>query len=574
MSASSRLRRGAPRFLFCLFCAAGATSCNAIFGIQDGQLTGGGGPGGSGATGGGGTGTQGGGGATGGNDTTGGGGTTTTGTGPCAAFPTPDGQDTVWAKQATGTFEDRGIAIGWQPGGGVIVAGAYDSDDFKVGSNVLPHPTHADGPGEGYNLFVARYDGDGKPDWSVGFEGRERQMPFSLDVDGAGAAVVGGYLWNEMKVGAETFTVNKQYAEDSMDGFVIKLDAAGGVEWARQLGGDSTEQVMSVAFDSQGNVVVLGVAYFTAAAPAPASVPADFGCGPRDLELDTQTVFLTKLSPAGECVWDRQYEVQTRFLGFYNQPDGLALTVDQNDGILIGGAFWNSADLGDGHFLSAPGNADIFLVEVDPLGEILRATSFGDPALQTVSALATDPSGDIWLAGNFSQTITLDPLPTQSDPAMDPSNWKAYLARLDRDPTGVTAPEPVFLRTFIDAGWIYVGNLVVTIDGDVAIGGSVMGLAASQGIDFGDGNKVAPPGIHTDLGYYPDGYVAKYCSNGGLRWARRIGTTALEELVGITADDAGHVFATGTFGGKFDFGGGQALTPAGYDPVTLKIGPF
>ena len=124
MSASSRLRRGAPRFLFCLFCAAGATSCNAIFGIQDGQLTGGGGPGGSGATGGGGTGTQGGGGATGGNDTTGGGGSTTTGTGPCAAFPTPDGQDTVWAKQATGTFEDRGIAIGWQPGGGVIVAGA------------------------------------------------------------------------------------------------------------------------------------------------------------------------------------------------------------------------------------------------------------------------------------------------------------------------------------------------------------------------------------------------------------------------------------------------------------------
>jgi hypothetical protein len=559
-----------------LLCLLGTTACNGIFGIKNGEPTGPGGNGGSGNPGG----TAG----TGGTANTGGtGGTTVTtatstggtgGGGPCADSPAPDGQSTLWVSHPVGSYVEKGLAVARQPGGALIVAGTYSDDDFVIDSQKLPYPPHGDEPGERENVFVAQYTPDGKPAWDIGFAGRDLQTVTGLAVDTVGNSVVAGYFLNTFQVGDKTLSIDGQYSDMALDGFVIKLSSAGVPLWAKQLGGGSTDVVLGVAADSQQNVIVLGASYLGGdVAMPPDSAPVQYGCAPRTLEKNVPTVFLTKLSPAGDCVWDKQYVIDTRFGGLYSPAVGLAVTVDPKDNIVMVGGFAGVANFGGGSSVVSAGGKDVFVLKASPDGEPIWSASFGDKNFQTATVVATDPSGDIWIGGNFQQSVTFDPLPLQTDPLADPDYWKGFVAKLELDPVETLPAKPVFLQSFADKGWQFVNSVATTTAGDAVFGGILFGVDGSTGVDFGDGVKAPPPGKADDDSYHEDGFIAKYCKSGGLRWSRRLSTTAVEEVHGVTVDTAGNTFATGKFGAKYSFGGGQSYTPAGEDVFTLKIGP-
>jgi hypothetical protein len=56
-----------------------------------------------------------------------------------------------------------------------------------------------------------------------------------------------------------------------------------------------------------------------------------------------------------------------------------------------------------------------------------------------------------------------------------------------------------------------------------------------------------------------DIFYAKYNSNGGLLWADRVGGIGDQTGLGITADNAGNVYATGYFQGTIDFDPGAGV---------------
>lgn len=548
------LRPGRGASLALVAALLATASCNELLGIRTGEASGGaGGSGGGPPT----------------------GGTGTGGEGPCAEIFAPDGQGTRWVRQAVGSYDDEGRGIVVMPGSGaVVVAGIYSDEDFTVDATPLPYPMHADEPGERENLFVARYTAEGKPVWALGLPGRDTQQVTSLGADPSGGAIVGGYFLNSFDAGI-TLTADASLSETAIEGFALKVDSAGSLLWSHQFGGASTDTVVAVADDGKGDTFVLGASLLGGDVQMPpASVEAEYGCGLRTLAASTPTVFLTKLDAFGGCVWDKQFAVDTRFGGYYSPPAGLAMAVDSQGDVVITAGFSGSAVLGGGQFIGAAGDKDVLLVKVNGQdGETMWATSFGDESYQVGRAVAIDPDGDIWVGGSFQKTVLFDPLPSQQDPLHDENNPKAFLVKLEHSSDPLTPPAPVLLRMLTDAGSQQILSMATNSYGDVVIGGVLHDAGGSEGVDFGDGHRDPPPGVDDQGNFSDDGFVAKYCKNGGLRWARRLSTTSLEVVRAVAADGEGNTFATGTFGGKYDFGGAQALSPAGLDVFTLAIGP-
>ncbi len=579
MRSSTGIERGAVLALcFGLF---GAASCNILFNIDGGKPAGAGGSGGT--T----TGTTSIGGTTGGTTSIGGstGGSTggtagstggTGATGPCAA--SPDGQATKWAKHPTANYEEDGQAITVLPNGDAVVAGFYDNNDFIVESlDPLPYPDDDGGPGQKQNVFVARYSASGAPVKSLGIIGSDTQLVTSMAADPQGNLVVGGFMLGTMTLGADQFTVDEQYTPIAVDGFVFKLDGNLQPKWAKQLGGQSADEVRAVATDSQGNVLVLGVAVYTGSDydAAPAQLPVNFGCPAQAQMLDKSEdrAYLTKLDPDGNCLWSNVFVLDLRYYGLYGEPDGLTMTVDKDDNVLVAGGFGGTANFGGGYILNAQDSKDIFVYKCDPSGATQWAENYGGQAYQVVNTMKTDAAGDIWIGGHWQVGINLGAALSEVDPLLDMNDRKGYVAKLALDAAPNLPPKPVLLHAFNDVGRIDVRSAAITPDGDAVFGGTLLPHDGALGIDFGDGQKTPPAPKNAAGDHDWDAFLVKYCKDGDVRWSRRYQTSAGEIIESVGVDGAGHTYATGEFSGVYDFEGPIQLTPLGWDAFVLRVGP-
>ncbi len=80
------------------------------------------------------------------------------------------------------------------------------------------------------------------------------------------------------------------------------------------------------------------------------------------------------------------------------------IKIDLNGNILITGVFSDTIDADPSpasEYLVSRGGYDVFLAKYDPSGNLIWATSFGGPSLDSVSDMATDNLGMIYLGGNF-----------------------------------------------------------------------------------------------------------------------------------------------------------------------------
>jgi hypothetical protein len=424
---------------------------------------------------------------------------------------------------------------------------------------------------------VAHYNANGSPLKSIGFIGQDAQNVTSMAVDPSGNIVVGGHMLGTMQVGGDLFTVDQTYTPLAVDGFVFKLDKDLNPLWAKQLGGQSSDEVRAVATDSQGNVIVLGVAVFTGGEydPAPPQLPVSFGCPNQGQMLNKgeNRVYLTKLDPLGNCLWSNVFVLDLRYSGYYSEPEGLTMTVDKDDNVLVAGGFGGTANFGGGYVLNALDGKDIFVYKSDPSGATQWVDNYGGASSQVVNTLATDAAGDIWIGGHWLLGIDLGGALTVVDPKLDMNDRKGYVAKLQLDPLPDLPPTPVILHAFNDAGRIDVRSVAITPDGDAVFGGALYPQDGSLGIDFGDGQRVAPAPKNAGGDHDWDAFLVKYCKDGSLRWSRRYQTPAGEIIESVGVDGLGHTYATGQFSGPYDFEGPLQQTPLGWDAFVLRVGP-
>ena len=197
-----------------------------------------------------------------------------------------------WAKVIGGNDRD------------IIMASTPTYDNGCVISGI----TFSYGPGvpDSYNIFICKLDSMGNVDW-----GRVIDIPTDSSVKYCYLSKIiqtndSGYI----SVG-ETGYYNADPSDPhSHDLFILKFDSAGGLEWAKIVGGNSLDEGFSVMETPRNEYIVSGWTL-------------SYGAGAYDL-------FIIKLNSDGELQW-------AKTVGDYHWEKGFYLTQAHDNGFIVTG---------------------------------------------------------------------------------------------------------------------------------------------------------------------------------------------------------------------------------------------
>ena len=277
---------------------------------------------------------------------------------------------TLWARGMGGEGDDIADAVAIDPKGNGVVGGSF-SKELALGDATLQSKGSDD-------MFVAALDKDGRRLWGRRFGGPDSDGVDGIAVDRAGnIAVIGSYR-SEMEVARDNL-----FSEGDVDIVLIMLAPDGTPLWGRGWGSMGPDEGRAVAFDKDGNLMVL----------VEFSRSVDFGggmltsAGNRDLGV-------IKLDPSGKHVWSRR---------FGGQLDELAvsLAVDPAGSVVMTGSFDDVLDFGDGAPLHTAGRSDVFVAKLGPDGGTLWAQKLGNTDEDIGAAVAADQYGNVYAAGWF-----------------------------------------------------------------------------------------------------------------------------------------------------------------------------
>ena len=308
------------------------------------------------------------------------------------------------------------------------------------------------------------------------------------------------------------------------DIFVAKYAQNGAHVWSRRFGATGSDGGYAVATDRFANV------YLTGAIDG----AVDFGLGPVG-DLGGVDAFLVKLRPTGQTMWAKGVGA-ARFA-----TEGSDVAIDSQNNVLWTGDFGGTANFG-GSVLVSAGGQDIFLAKYTTAGAHVWSKRFGDSQPQSAEAVATDATDDVIITGNFQGTVDFGGGGLTSAGASD-----AFVARF------TSAGAHSWSKRFGAASWEAGAALATDGAGNVICSGTFAASITLGGPTF------------TSLGSN-DFYVAKFSREGEHLWSRSFGSDAAEALTGLAVDADNNVVMTGHASKDIGFGGGL-LVPAGQSDV-------
>ncbi len=324
-----------------------------------------------------------------------------------ARFDT-DGEH-VWSS-SYGIGEDEAAwAAAVDTDGALYVTGRFGgqySSSMDMGGVELTSNDKAD-------IFVARFNGDGKPTWAKAFGGANVAHGREIVVGSDGRVAVAGEFFND-GVPFEYGGSEETALGMGWNVFVLLLDSNGEQIWAKTFGGNGDDAVRGVAIDPQQNVTLVGHGQGTPA--------LDFGNGPT-ASIGSEDLFIACFDDEGNPVWANLIGTQ----GTSTQAAGVA--TNNNGDIYILGHFSGTTLDPGGTELSSKGGTDLFLARYTLNGGLTWATSYGTVSNETGVALLRSTSGGLTIAGGFEgNTMNFGLEPVTNGLVATPAVYVAALA--------------------------------------------------------------------------------------------------------------------------------------------------
>ena len=369
--------------------------------------------------------------------------------------------------------------------------------------------------GEATESGVDGSTGGGTYLWSKRFGDWDSDECRDVVLDGSGAPVItGNFRWKADFGGG----VLKSVGGD--DGFVAAYGADGTYRWSKAFGGSGYDSGRAVAIDSSGNVTVVGDFDGT----------VDFGGGPLT-SAGPIDFFVASFDSTGAHRWSKSF-------GGGDMDSAYDVAVDGNGNVTVTGMSSGPIDFGGGT-LTGGGGDDIFVVSFDSAGAHRWSKLLGGPGGDAGYAIAADASGNVFVAGDFVDTVDLGGGAMKSADSID-----TFLVSFD--PMGAHR----WSKSFGGTGWDFTNGVALDTDGNVTIAG----LFQTQ-VDFGGG----------PLNGKDDVFIASFDPTGAHRWSRSFGAAGWDTAYGVGADVSGNVTITGSFEQTSDFGGGPLQNEGAYD---------
>jgi hypothetical protein len=239
-----------------------------------------------------------------------------------------------WSKRLGGPENEQFDAVAVDAQGNVFGAGVFKGTAQFGGASLMA---------SGNDLFVAKYDPNGKHLWSKGFGPGGDAMRARIAVDAKGDVFVAGSSRATMSFGGDPLVGS---GNDDADVIVAKLRGDGAHLWSKRFGDLLDQGASGIAVDGSGNAVVCGTFYGT----------LDFGGAPALESTMDRDAFVVVLDGASGA------HVASLAVGGAGEQHGSAVAATAG-AVVLGVTFTGTADLSGKSYPSA-GAHDILIARL------------------------------------------------------------------------------------------------------------------------------------------------------------------------------------------------------------------
>ena len=436
--------------------------------------------------------------------------------------------------------------------------------------------------GFGGVAFWAKGVAVGPTGWIQTLGGTNTDRARSITTDSSGNIYVAGEYRNTTTntngvLDFSNTTLNGMTTTSSTDVFVAKFDSTGSQLWMKTLGGQSTDSAFGIAVDSSSNVYVVGT--FTNNTTDARSALDFAGASLTGVTTtDSVDIFAAKLDSAGAQQWIKK-------MGGISSESANSVAVDSSGNVYVTGSFYtdlvNSTGAVDfaGSSLSAKTttySSDVLVAKLDSTGTQQWIRTLGGTASEAGYGVAVDGSGNVYVAGYFSNdsgnaSTALDFANATLNGISSGGSEDGFVSKLNSSGT-----QQWLRKIGGDASSESMRSVAVDGSGNVYVGGSYDNNLAddSTAIDFAGASLLGK----TASGSGGDMVVAKLNSSGTQQWIKTLGGTGID-LVSSIAVDNSNVYLAGLFNnnianaaGVLDFAGSGLVGKSGTSSSDALVG--
>jgi len=379
-------------------------------------------------------------------------------------------------------------------------------------------------------------------EWVSAYQGANDVFGQDVAVNAAGEVVSVGYFIGtaDFDPGPGNFDLTSPGQQDI---YVTKLDPLGNLIWAHRFGNASRNRANNVYVDDAGDIYVTG--YFEGT--------VDFNPGPATANLTSQfvvTAFVLKLDTNGDFLWVRQ------FGGSNGVSEGLEVTVDSNNDVIIGGYFTNDCNFnpsGGGLVYTSTTGRDGYIVKLSSAGSFIWARHIIGDNDNRINTVAVDNNDNIFIGGFFSGALDFDQFNTGTAVETTTTGQDIFIAQYN------SSGMHNWSTSLQGAGNNQVNRLSVNRNGNLFVTGQF-----ENTLDFDPG-----AGAANETATALESYVLSLDNSGVFNWVQRIGGAGSDLGLGITNGPEGAVYATGYFNNTADFDGTTTMNSLGNNTIYI-----
>ncbi|MBI3073922.1 MAG: SBBP repeat-containing protein [Deltaproteobacteria bacterium] len=484
-----------------------------------------------------------------------------------------------------------GASAASDPSGAAVISGTF-SNTIDFGGGLLRSNGAED-------AFIAKFSSSGATIWSKSFGSDGGAIPYNyycptypygyynyyyypyyystqhppcesawrVVVDSTGAVVVAGEFIGEMNIGGAPSDAlisargpAAQGGAPTFDIFVAKFSSAGQHVWSRRYGGSNVDTAQGLAVDREGNVVITGGFY---------SPTIDFGGGELRNGSNGWAPYVAKISKDGAPLWSKQFSVDASGGSGWSRD----VAIDGAGNIFVVGTFSYGIDLGGGR-LTPIGTyyySDGFIAKYSATGAHLWSKQIGGGSNDHTVSVAVGENGHPVVGGSFVHWADLG-----GGTVVAPWNRSHIFLVQYAGPDGTLQwAKNIGAPATEAASTQNLGGLAVDRQNNLILSGVFWGT-----VDFG-GKLLESTSAYS---YPPDFFLAKYGSDGSLKWAQRFkqgpfapphNYYAWGWLASVATGPSDEIWALADIFYPVDFGAGPNAGPSTDSPnvVLLKFAP-
>lgn len=412
-------------------------------------------------------------------------------------------QDILWEKSYGGKHAEYLFDVIPTPDYGFILAGSSLSK--KTGNKTEDNRGDLD-------YWVWKMDEKGDLDWQKSLGGSGQDLLKVVVLTNEGGFLLAGF--SNSNEGLD----KKENSRGQSDFWIIKLNAKGGEEWQKTIGGSGQDDLTAVVRTRDGGFVVGG---------SSASGVSGEKTTPHYGGLD---YWIMKLDKDGKIVW------QQSFGGKYND-ELRSITPTEDGGFLLGGS--SNSPESNTKTQKHLGESDYWIIKLDKDGNEQWQKTIGSTGDDQLYVVHTTKDGHYLLAGNSNSE------PGEDKRSSNENGTDFWVLKLDKDNKDI-----LWQETYNIGKVDILTSLVENDDTTILLGGYAQGEVAK-----GKSQKAKALAGDTEKSSALKKGTADYVSikidaNGEEKWRKDVGSDGEDVLKRVVETRDGGYLMAGTSSGK------------------------